>query len=123
VTTISSAAAGTGRNATSDASPADHDDTSVSRRDTWASSWASTARSSASDSSRSSPSVQHTAAVRELQPTVRMFGCGAGATNNRGTGSRASRQSSRTTRYSAGFSTSLTGRARRAVSTIRSDWK
>ena len=67
--------------------------------------------------------MQHTAAERALYPTVRMFGCAAGDTNSRGTGSRAAQASSLTSRYRSGRSTSLTGRARSAVSTVRSEWK
>ena len=84
-----SSSADSGQNATSDASPADHDDTATSRLGTCASSCATTARSSAGVSTRSSPSVQHTAAERALYPTVSTLGCTAGDTNSRGTGSRA----------------------------------
>ena len=51
-----------GQDATSDASPADHEETATSCLATCASSCASTARNSDSVSSRSNPSVQHTAA-------------------------------------------------------------
>ena len=107
-----------GQDATSDASPADHEETATSCLATCASSCASTARSSDRVSSRSSPSVQHTAADLALYPTVRMFGCVAGDTNSRGTGRCAEKASSLTIRYRSGRSTSLTGRARRAASTV-----
>jgi hypothetical protein len=61
---ICSTSALNGLSPTSDATPADHDDTATSRRMTCESSWARTARSSAGFSSRSRPSVQHTAAER-----------------------------------------------------------
>ena len=60
----SSSSAVPGQIATSDASPADEEETTTSRRVTCDSSCASTARSSAGESSASSPSVQHTAADR-----------------------------------------------------------
>jgi hypothetical protein len=60
----STSSAVSGQTETSDASPADEDETTTSRRVTCASSCASTARSSAGDSAASSPSVQHTAADR-----------------------------------------------------------
>jgi hypothetical protein len=112
-----------GQDATRDASPADHEEYATSRRATCASSCASTARSSVSVSSRSRPSVQQTAADRALYPTVRILGCDAGDTNSLGTGRCAENASSRTIRYRSGRSTSLTGRARRAASTVRSEWK
>src|SRR6266700_2592942 len=93
------------------ARPADSDEPSTSWPDTCASSCPSTPRSSASSSTLSRPSVQQIAAERGPRPTAKEFGCSAGDRYSRGTGSRPSLLSSRTSRYSSGCSTSLTGRA------------
>ncbi len=110
-----------GQEATSDARPADHEDTATSRRVDVRELVSEHRAQLIGESSRSSPSVQQTAAERALYPTVRMLGCATGDTNSRGTGSRDARARSLTSRYRSGRSTSLTGRARSAVSTVRSE--
>ena len=58
------------------------------------------------------PSVQQTAACRGLRPVAKALGAAVGDTYSRGIGCRALVASSRTIRYIAGCSASLTGRAR-----------
>jgi hypothetical protein len=58
------------------------------------------------------PSVQHTAALRGLRPVANAFGASVGEMYRRGMGCLAWVESSRTMRYRAGASNSLTGRAR-----------
>ena len=57
------------------------------------------------------PVVQHTAAFLGLRPVAKAFGASVGEMYNAGIGWFASRESSRTMRYIAGCSTSVTGRA------------
>ena len=78
-----------------------------------------TARSSVSRMART-PSVQQIAARRRLRPVAKALGWMAGETYTRGTGVRAALLISRTSRYSCGYSHSLTGLARMADSATRS---
>ena len=57
------------------------------------------------------PSVQHTAAFFGLRPVAKALGAAVGEMYRRGIGCRAAVESSRTIRYIAGCSISLTGRA------------
>ncbi len=57
------------------------------------------------------PSVAQTAALRGLRPVAKALGAMVGETNRRGIGCWARVESSRTMRYIAGCSASLTGRA------------
>ena len=58
------------------------------------------------------PSVAQTAALRGLRPVANALGAAVGETYRRGIGWRACVDRSRTIRYIAGCSASLTGRAR-----------
>ena len=69
------------------------------------------------------PSVAHTAACRGLRPVANALGCAVGETYSRGIGWRAEVASSRTMRYIAGCSASLTGRAPIERSAILSELK
>ena len=69
------------------------------------------------------PSVQQTAALRGLRPVAKAFGAFVGDTYSRGIGCRAWVDSSRTIRYIAGCSASLTGRARIAFSASLSEFQ
>ena len=86
----------------------------MSRLYTCMSSCPRTPRNSRSSSSWRIPSVQQTAALRGLRPVANAFGAIVGETYSRGIGCRAAVDSSRTIRYIAGCSASLTGRARMA---------